>query len=245
MSQRGFYVFNYIDDLIGCDPPEIAEQAYVFLQRLLSELGLDISEEKLYCPQNQVPCLGILVNVTNGMISIPQAKLEQVKQICTSWATSTKANKSELKSLTSLLLYIHNCVKPARLFVNRILITLCEAPDKGYVTIDQGFAKDITWFNQFLSQFNGSVFFYKELQPPITTMYVDACLIGMGGCWNNQVYTLPNTHLFGIHDKTIVHLEMVNILVALCLWGKQLQHFKLILNCDNEAVVHMLQLGCV
>ena len=75
MSQRGFYVFNYIDDLIGCDPPEIAEKAYVFLQRLLSELGLDISEEKLYCPQKLFPCLGILVNVTNGMISIPQEKL--------------------------------------------------------------------------------------------------------------------------------------------------------------------------
>ena len=25
--------------------------------------------------------------------------------------------------------------------------------------------------------------------------------------------------------------------------GKQLQHFKVILNCDNEAVVHMLQSG--
>ena len=27
MSQRGFYVFDYIDDLIGCDPPEVAEKA--------------------------------------------------------------------------------------------------------------------------------------------------------------------------------------------------------------------------
>ena len=154
-----------------------------------------------------------------------------------------KSNKSELQSLTGLLLYIHKCVKLARLFVNRILSTLRGAPDKGYVSLDQGFAKDITWFNQFLSQFNGSVCFYKELQPPITTMYLDACLTVMGGCWNNQVYALPNTHLVDIHDKTIVHLEMVNILVALRLWGKQLQHFKLILNSDNEAIVHMLQSG--
>ena len=36
-----------------------------------------------------------------------------------------------------------------KLFVNRILSTLRKAPDKGYVTLDQGFAKDIAWFNQF------------------------------------------------------------------------------------------------
>ena len=74
---------------------------------------------------------------------------------------------SELQSLTELLLYIHKCVKPARLFVNRILNTLRKAPEKVYVKLDQGFAKDIVWFNQFLSQFNGSVFFYKDLQPPL------------------------------------------------------------------------------
>ena len=59
----------------------------------------------------------------------------------------------------------------------------------------------------------------KNYTPPITTMYMDACLTCMGGCWNNQVYALQNTHLVGIHDKTIVHLEMVNILVALPVYG--------------------------
>ena len=117
---------------------------------------------------------------------------------------------SKLQSVTGLLLYIHKCVSQARLFVNCILNTRCEAPDKGYVKRNQGFANDITRFNQFLSQFNGSAFFYKELQPPITTVYVNACLKGIGGCWNNQVYALPNTHLVGIHNKTVIHLEMLN-----------------------------------
>ena len=110
------------------------------------------------------------------------------------WYPYHKKNLSELnkyvqhQSHTGLLLYIHKCVKPTRLFVYRILNTLREAPGKGYVKLDQGFAKDIAWFNQFLYQFNGSVFFYKELQPPITTIYLDMCIKGIGGGWNNQVY---------------------------------------------------------
>ena len=81
----------------------------MFLQRLLSELGLDISMEKLYSPQNQVPCLGILVNVINGMISIPPEKLEQVKQICSAWASTTKASKSELQSHRFIVIHPQMC----------------------------------------------------------------------------------------------------------------------------------------
>ena len=41
----------------------------------------------------------------------------------------------------------------------------------------------------------------------------------------------------------IVNLEMLNPLVAISLWGDQWSSQKVILNCDNQAVVSVLTNG--
>ena len=43
MFNKGFFIFNYIDDLIGCDTPDIAIQAIQVLVALLHDLGLPTS----------------------------------------------------------------------------------------------------------------------------------------------------------------------------------------------------------
>ena len=63
IHKNGYFITNYIDDLIGCDKPEVAVEAFAFLQNLIKKLGLVISEEKLFAPQNCIPCLGIDVNI--------------------------------------------------------------------------------------------------------------------------------------------------------------------------------------
>ena len=52
MFNKGFFIFNYIDDLIGCDTPDIAIQAIQVLVVLLHDLGLPTSLEKLCKPNN-------------------------------------------------------------------------------------------------------------------------------------------------------------------------------------------------
>ena len=75
MHSRGYHITNYIDDLIGCDAPDVAVEAYEFLKSLIVELGLVICESKLYAPQSCIPCLEIDVDVITGIMSIPEAKL--------------------------------------------------------------------------------------------------------------------------------------------------------------------------
>ena len=64
MHKNGYHITNYIDDLIGCDVPEVAFEAYEFLKALIVKLGFVISKEKLYSPQTSIPCLGINVNIS-------------------------------------------------------------------------------------------------------------------------------------------------------------------------------------
>ena len=94
------------DHLIGCDKPEVAVEAFAFLQNLIEKLGLVISEEKLFAPQNCIPCLGIDVNIETGIISIPGAKLAEIVTLCKNWSRKTKAYKREKQSLIGSLLYI-------------------------------------------------------------------------------------------------------------------------------------------
>ena len=70
---------------------------------------------------------------------------------------------------------------------------------------------------------------------------LDAYLQGLGACFVNQVYA--NEILLGYKDFAITHLEMLNILVALRVWGQAWQGKKLLVHCDNKVVVVILNTG--
>ena len=70
------------------------------------------------------------------------------------------------------------------------------------------------------------------------TLELDACLTGFGGCCGNLVYHLPIER--GYNNWTIVHLEMVNILIAVRLSQRQWASSRVLIRCDNKAVVSVL-----
>ena len=88
MHKNGYFIINYIDELIVCDPPEVAWKAFRFVQKLILDLGLVISQGKLFEPQNCIPCLGIDVNINTSIISIPSKKLSKITQKCSTFADS-------------------------------------------------------------------------------------------------------------------------------------------------------------
>ena len=87
--------------------------------------------------------------------------------------------------------------------------------------------------------FNGITFF--DQRPVDGSIELDASLQGLGAAWGRQVYAIDV--VLGYHDFQIVHLEMLNILVALRVWGSQWLHKRISIACDNEAVVHILNSG--
>ena len=79
------------------------------------------------------------------------------------------------------------------------------------------FFKDLQWFTVFLEQFNGVV--YYDIKPVQAELHLDACLTGFGGIFDNQCYALPIPKNF--NNYSIVHLEMLNTVAALKIWGSQ------------------------
>ena len=221
-------------------PKHKAQAAFQTLYDLLQELGLPVNPDKCYPPSKILTCLGIEVNITANTISISEEKIRAIHAECTAIYGKSRISKHTFQSLLGKLLYVHKCVAPARMFVNRILQVFRKNSHKKCITMDGEFKKDLAWFIRFLPEYNGIVFIDKQKLGGNETLYIDACLTGMGGVWNDKVYSTP---IFGIPQKffNITNLEMLNILIALRVWAHQWANKEVLFRCDNWAVVQVIQ----
>ena len=137
------------------------------------------------------------------------------------------------------LLYISKCVKSSRFFLNRMLDILRAHFGSNELNLGQDFHRDLNWFGNFLPQFNGTA--VCNHSPVHMTIELDAGLVGLKAICMNQVYAIKIPKNY--ENYSTVHLEMLNILAALRLWAKQWSNKKILLKCDNQAVVSVLNLG--
>ena len=101
------------------------------------------------------------------------------------------------------------------------------------------FHRDLNWFIKFIPKFNGSAFFvHRNIQYKIE---LDACLQGLGARCGDQVYGMDIPLNF--ENMGIVHLEMINILVAIRTWATLWKGKNIRIHCDNQAVVSVLTTG--
>ena len=238
MAQEGHKIWNYIDDFLCISLPSQIHHIYDRLQQLLEELGLTVSSKKLVPPSTQVTCLGIVVNTVDFSIAIPVEKLAVIKNMCRDWSCKSTCSKKELQSLLGSLLYVAKCIKYARFFLNRMLNLLRQNFDNKHITLTREFHQDLQWFNRFLPVYNGVSFFNYT---PSKVIHLDACPTGLGAIFDSQVYALPLPAAW--HTENIAYLEMINILVALKVWHAQWAGLRVLIKCDNQAVVAVLNSG--
>ena len=122
-----------------------------------------------------------------------------------------------------------------------MLAVLRENYEKQKINFPQPCFKDLNWFNVFLNKYNGITFYDNQRMDII---YLDACLTDLGGTFNDMVYTLPIPFNYGgFIYINISHLEMINIMVALKIWGHIWANKKVKIHCDNLPVVEVLNSG--
>ena len=239
MRRRGHTVLNYVDDFLGVGASRVARHSFDALQELMPQLGLDISVKKLTPPSTIAVCLGIQINTVESTVSIPPEKLQKIVHMVTDWKARHFCSKRQLQALLGNLLYVNKCVKASRVFLNRMLQLLRANYDKNSITLTHDFKRDLRWFDQFLMQYNGVSFF--DHKKAFDVVELDACLVGVGGRWQNFVYHLKLVQHY--KNLSIVHFEMINILVALRIFVRLWHRKHVLIKCDNDAVVQVLQTG--
>ena len=135
MRQHGHNVINYINDTLGSDLPSRIDASFDALSSLLERLGFEIPQNKLVNASTCVNCLGILVNTQDFTKSVPPQKMQEILQMCQIWHGKSHCTKRQLQSLLGSLLFISECVRSARFFLNHLLEVLRSIHDRKQVPL--------------------------------------------------------------------------------------------------------------
>ncbi len=162
------------------------------------------------------------------------------------WGSRKAVRKRELLSLIGHLQHAAKVVRQGRSFLRRLidLSTVVNHLDK-FVRLNIGARSDITWWRTFAHQWNGTSMLYTyNLQRPQLHIYSDAsgswgCAALTGAVWF-QLQWPPSAR-----DGHISAKEMIPIVIAALLWGKEWQGLSIRFHSDNTAVVALLNSGSV
>ena len=178
MAKQGVKLHCYMDDYIVVASKSKGAAQFTLLCDLLKHLGLPLNQDKVTPPTKKLACLGIDIDINSNTMSIAQDKLQDIYEAYVQASNKTYLSRQAFQSLFGKLIYIHKCVKPSRIFINRIL---------------ELFRK--------------------------------------------------NNHCRKIYLNSEFHLEMLNIVIALRVWGPFWQHGSISVHCDNLGVVQVVKTG--
>ena len=242
-SKQGATVIVYIDDLAGAaSTQQEAHRQFDVLRQVIEHLGLQEAKHKASPPSQSMVWLGLLFDTINMTVSIPQGKLDDITATLQDWQQRATAHKTQLQSLLGSLFHIAQCVPPARLFLNRMLATLRECPQVGRVVLGDDFRKDMAWFQKYMAVTNGVYLLDQDFGTPVI-IQVDSCQTGAGGICDKQAYHVQYSEELLKRGLDICHLECLNALAAVRLWGPVLKHRNIQLQSDSATAVAVLQAG--
>ena len=243
-GRRGYLSRPYLDDFGGAERTiRRAEKALEELQQIMRELGVNEAKHKVCQPATRMVWLGLWYDSMDMTISIPQDKLSEIMQELKGWENKTRASRQEMQRLLGLLQFVASVSPPARVFTNRMLTNLRETPKKGTESLSLGFKSDLKFFLDLLPEYNGIRIVDKSAIPCQDRLELDACLVGCGAYVGDEYYAERFPEHVISEEHTIAHLELLNIVVALKVWGAKWRGHSVEVKCDNMNACLAVQTG--
>lgn len=173
-------------------------------------------------------------------LSIPDAKLREINSAVDRALRCRSLSRKHLQSILGRLLHIAKCVKPARLFVSRLLDSL-KNMKRNFVRVSGEMRRDLEWFKTFGAEWNGVSIIRARV--PSRVIEVDASSSSIGGCDGRQAYAGMVTP---IDDPvaSIAELEAINIIIGLHTFvGKADRGSHILVWSDSMVSVHAFTSG--
>lgn len=193
-------------------------------------------------PTFEMEFLGNRLNSKTGTISVtPERRVELVNKM-SNWNQSTYITRRQLDSIIGKLQFVCNCVRSGRLFLNRLLNFLRKTKIGVRYRLPKQAKKHLIWWMRCLEKFQGtSMMWYESFQFPDEKATADTSGEAAGGICGSQYYRslFPSW----LKNKCIAVKELWAIIVVLKIWGPQLAKLRVVLYCDNQAVVDLLNTG--
>ena len=131
----GFDAVNYIDDMGSAEHSAKANEGYISLIGFVEQFGFPVAKEKCSPLSSNMVFLWKLFDTDSITISIPEAKLEEIKHSINLIMKVKTITRKQLESIIDKLPYIAVCVRSARLLKCRILDLLTSDTRKNNISI--------------------------------------------------------------------------------------------------------------
>ena len=238
------YQLHYLDDflLLGAPNSQQAKEALTLALQTLTRLGIPVASHKTEGPATALIFLGILVDSYNFELRLPADKLARLQELIRQWAPRRSCIRRELDSLLGHLSHAATVVPQGRVFLRQLfaLLSLDRAPHH-FIRLNAGARADLLWWKTFLQEWNGTSFF--PVKTTSTEVFSDAS--GTFGC-GAFAFSHGWFQLQWPDDWHPIHItakELVPIVMAAAVWGRQWTRRRICFRSDNMAVVDLLKSG--
>ena len=241
-------VWHYLDDFVVVGRPESVECHHFLetMKEVCSRLGVPLAVEKVEGPSSCLTFLGIEIDTVEGTLRLPKEKLDHLMELVVDWHGRKACTRKELESLIGLLQHACKVVRPGRSFLRRMIQLLsgqaARKPQR-HVRLNGEFKADVAWWVAFTRGWNGVAIMPAAVQrTPAAELTFCSDASGSWGCgaWSGQQwFQIPwDDVLAGWH---IAAKELLPIVIAAALWGKEWHGKQVHGGCDNQAVVEALE----
>ena len=248
LEQRGVSdVSHYLDDFITIGPPSTIQCAtnQNIITDTCKELGIPLAPHKSVGPTTCLVFLGIEIDTIAMELRLPADKLSNLKLLLAEWQFKKVCTREKLESLLGHLNHACSVVRPGRSFIRRLICLLTEAKRKHryIIRINVDARSDIRWWHTFAASWNGvSIIKNPPSSHPNHEMWSDASgSWGAGAFWESEWLQFPWPD--ALKHQQIAIKELIPIVLACALWGKRWKGATVRANCDNDAVVAVINSG--
>ena len=205
--------------------------------------------EKTYWGTTLLTFLGILLDTHRQLVCIPLDKLVKAANWINYFLEkkSRKATVQEFQKLCGTLNFLCRCIVPGRAFLRRLYINNAKLKPHHHIKITEENRLDLMVWKEFLANPDN---YYRPFMDSVSInaqeidMYSDASgnhRLGFGAyCGSEWTFGRWNTEFCNEVKPSIEYLELFAVLVGILNWIRVFSNRRIILFCDNESVVHMI-----
>lgn len=244
---------EYLDDVLTGGPTEYDcnQSLKVYLQ-LCSDIGFPISEEKTEEASQHMVFLGLLLNTNTNTISIPLEKRDAALTQIDNILRAKKITMHHLQCLTGLLNFLARAIIPGRTFTRRLYDRMTGLKQHHHLRVDAELRADLLTWKEFLRLDLSLCRPFMDLSHTLIAdeldLYTDACksteLAAFGLVYKDKwTYGKFPEWVALTESVTIQTLEMFAVMTAVVMFSQELANRRVILFCDNQPVVAMINNG--
>lgn len=241
------FLWHYLDDFItvGAAGEDECQFNCDLMSRACEILGIPLATHKCEGPTCCLVFLGIVIDTVAMELRLPRQKLVHLSQLVEEWLCKkprASVRKRDLASLAGHLQHACVIVRPGRSFLRRIfdLMARVAHPDH-FVRLSAGFRSDLMWWRLFLKEWNG-LSLMRAVGKQLADVEVFSDASGSWGCGaysGSQWFQLAWSSSAAKYQIAVK--ELLPVVLAAAVWGKDWKGLDVTCHSDNQAVVAVIR----